>query len=391
MSRADQESQPQCVFSPSRRLWTHLTLFVLAMLASVNSSFGALQTDAADRTRAEAWINLQLTIGPEQRIPALVKITFSTTRKTTKSAAEIEKLKNEIKAIPNHPKQWDVQNWARLAKHEHISTHVVWLLNDKTWRLCSDRDDGETVTFSDRGRNDQETWELTPAHLGTLDNAAMALPQMRNPPAVLTSLISSSIQRFFGGIGFLPAGSPKLESLIEDQGQWLATIFSTAGRHRIWFAWISECEAFYPTKVEILANADSSVMTTWTYDRPFLGVGQQPTCKRVVFHSPGIGHDETYLLESCESTTAEEVMEHARTPAPDQTDVVRGRASIHAISYARGSDSFVKTITPQGETITRTPPPDRLTGQQPRALWYITSGTAVVAVGFVLALKLRRV
>ncbi|MBX3381483.1 MAG: hypothetical protein KF805_15415 [Phycisphaeraceae bacterium] len=279
-----------------------------------------------------------------------------------------------------------MQNWARLAKHAYVAKHTLWLLDDRLWRLCTDRDDGEKATFSDHGRNDDEAWQLTPGLLATLDDAALARPQLTRPTAVFDTHISGSVQYFFGGMGLLPLGSPRLESLAAEQGQWEAMVFSTTGRHRIRFEWNQECNAFFPTKVEMLANADSSVMTTWTYGRPFLGLAQQPTCNEVVFVSHGNGHKETSRLVECENTSAEEIAKYAKTPAPDQSDPVRGVVSIRKIAYSKGSDAFVKTMTAQGEVITRTPLPEQFQ-QQSQMLWYVSSAAGLAVVGCVLVWK----
>jgi hypothetical protein len=363
-----------------------IAICLLATFGIQIPAFGSEQADAADKARAEAWILQQMSIRPEERVPPVVRISLSTTRQTTKSLAEIEKAKTELRGFPNHPKQWEVQTWARLAKHAFVAKHTLWVLDDRLWRLCTDRDDGEKVTFSDHGRNDDEGWQLTPGHLATLDDAALARPQLTRPLAVFETHISGFVQYFFGGMGLLPLGSPRLESLAAEQGQWDAMVFSTTGRHRIRFAWIQECNTFFPTKVEMLANADSSVMTTWTYGRPFLGLAQQPTCSEVVFVSHGNGHKEACRLVECESTTAEEIAKYAKTPAPDQSDPVRGVVSIRKISYSKGSDAFVKTMTAQGEVITRTPLPEQFQ-QQSRMLWYISSATGLAVVGCVLVWK----
>lgn len=364
---------------------------LIASLCLLGASVSFAHQNSAEATRADAeeWIQTQLQFQPADRLPSGVKIAFNTTRYTTKTESELEVLKAELASRPDHSRQRDIQAWAVLAKHPHVSTYSIWIQNERLWRLCWDRDDGKGLVYSDRGRNAEGTWSLTAEHLATLDNSAMAFPQVRNPPLFLESLTTSSIQYFFGGIGHLPNGSPRLEKLSEEGGQWTALIFSTTGRHRIRFRWYTDCGTFFPTKVELLSNADSSVLTTWNYDRPSPAIRHLPLCRTVSFECPGVGHRETYRLDKFEEASEKETLNLAMTPTREIADPIRGEATFRSISYANGSNSFVKTRTPNGDVVTRVPTPVETGSKDTTSRWLLSGALGVAAVVCVSVWKRR--
>lgn len=294
----------------------------------------------AQDAEAEAWLRRQLEMPVFSEIPPNTFFEWSTSRRSTRSAEDVEALKNEVAGRPEHPRLNELQHVSRLLA-DPVKTKVrVWFGSKDLWRLADDQTGaGIGTLLADLGRNSVNLWCATPSQLNVLDTNG-AKPEKWDPTPTFESKFVNGPGFFFSGLDDLRARGAAFVDIKPSEKGWTATTRNVQADWYVGVAWDKAAAQFYVTRVWVNMPGSDKVAGGWTRKDLEFADGRL-LARTVEFNNPFERTADVIELVSVAKIDPAVVSDLASIPDPDRVDSVRGDWTFRSVLDLRGGKKIL--------------------------------------------------
>lgn len=372
------------------RVGAAIAIAVSCVLGTAGHAFAQTQT-------FEQWFTELKQLAKEgPRVEGAYWVQWRVTDGVQPSSDELEALRAQVAAHPDHPDRAKLARWERAAAgHPGFNDKRIWIQGKEFRR--SDNPNGNETDFIDCAVGDSEAWSLTPYELVVMDSRKdypAGYPLAEELRVILPEFMSVVT----GGLSYNrdvldQATSPTLEldrwsCSAQVQRETMTIEFKARG------TWNASVGTGTVDEVVRIVRADDGAARHGTIYRPSASGGVQfldKQCPSEVTEIDALTGKPRRRVSLIASglLPIEEFKRFIKTPALDHPDEVRGALTFRAVSDYRPGKPFRTMISADGAGTVQIPLPGARRNTT-RWLEYTGWATAVVLVTGIVMLRLKR-